>query len=578
MNKLLLFLMIFIISISSVSALRVLSSSQIDFQSNNALYNGPAFVVTGIENGGVDVVTWSINNFDDNVDEGYGVTKTGTIESDFKPDGWTYPIQYNSEEWSYKIIGLKTITWDSSARDWCFNELGGDMWVSRTTIFSRACLKAYETGYFFKLKTGEYNYDVDYTLNVDGQGSDTFTLTETSRDGQRLIGSRNWFQAVIETLGTTFRSDPDIDDKMELYWNTQTSQWKVIDPSPNTYAVSEGVAENYIMNCNKNKPMGYDYSQVCVDRWNDHKGELLGGLYNYIPNIDTSSATVSSSGLGAGSVKFADDNIYRNPLVTLTINADKVGIIRNYGEADIVSVSYPEKMVVGQNYPITIVTKNVGEAEMSVSLKFSCSAYSISGISQNFVLQEGGTKTDSGTIIFTGNVIGCSTGNKCVLSAGNVGGSIDDTYDFTPKVCQMSECFVEGATECLDLTIRKCVNVNGVLKYETVKTCTDKCVQSGNFASCDDGNDDRYCGDGLCDFDLGENSANCISDCDIPPPHCGDELCDARERVGMEFECPADCPVPPPQPISWVVIVALVIAVFAIGGAFYLKAKKEGYF
>ncbi|MBI5066511.1 hypothetical protein HZA97_09865 [Candidatus Woesearchaeota archaeon] len=50
-----------------------------------------------------------------------------------------------------------------------------------------------------------------------------------------------------------------------------------------------------------------------------------------------------------------------------------------------------------------------------------------------------------------------------------------------------------------------------------------------------------YCGDYLCDVNVGENSQNCINDC-----VCGDNVCDNSEDA---ITCPLDCKVASPSPI-----------------------------
>ena len=200
MNKIIILLMVLLISISSVSAFEVLSSSNIEFDSNNDLYKGPAFVVLGVENGGQDSITWTMNNFADEMDDDYIITKSGTITSTFDSHGWMYSTELEGYSYKAKKIGTKFfLPWDDSGA-WCVGE-GGDFTVPSGSYSSDDCIEILPKVAYYSLNQGKYEYDVEYELNIFGKGIEKLKLTETSSTASNLIGHKNWFQVTITTHG-----------------------------------------------------------------------------------------------------------------------------------------------------------------------------------------------------------------------------------------------------------------------------------------------------------------------------------------------------------------------------------------
>lgn len=581
LNIILISLLMTILMMTSVSALSLLSVSQVDFDSNNALYQGPAFVVAGVENGGNDIVTWTIGSeLESTLDDGYSIDKTGSVSSDFKSEGWSYPLKYSRSDYAFRSLGQKSFLSGSNAEEWCRN-LGGDRYVTTWNAFNYACIEEYEAGRFFSLNQGEYKYSVDYIFKVDGAGSDKLTLTDTTSTNGKMIGDRNWFQAVRQTDGVPGLSDPDIDDKIWLYYDMSNSQWRTVQPDSGS-EISYNKAYDFYSNC-WGGLWNYNQWDNCIDNWNVVRNSYLSSINKYQSNIDTSGI----SGVGTGSLAYDDGNIYRNPIVTLTINADKLGITRLFGKGEIVSVDVPPTLEVGQRYPFSITYRNVGDATMDASIGIDCNSYSVGGIDTRVTLEKGETRTDSGIISFSGNVDGCTTANRCIMTIKNTNAvGTDDIEQIPIKVCQASECSEVGASDCFGNIMRKCVNIGGVLQYSTIMTCSQSCVDSGYNAQCDDGAR-SVCGDGSCaDDEMVGESKYCPSDCDVVLPTCGDGICDGREYTGQQYECVVgiqangDCPNNGggnDSSKTSLIIFGIVVGLMFLGAVF-LRLKKEGYF
>jgi len=592
MNKIFIGLFMMLMMVSSVSALSILNAGQVNFQSNNAFYSGPAFVVSGVENGGQDEVTWTIAELKNQLGDGYSYTGTGSVKGDFTNQYWQYPIQTLSPIYSARQIGVEWFLLPSSAATWC-SDLGGDFVGKLPFSVNFGCVEFYESGKFYTLNSGTYKYNLDYSLTIDGKGTDKISLSETTPKGGNLIGSKNYFVAVVQTHGVSKRSDPTIPTEMSLVYSLKDSRWTMLNKITSTTASQVGfsVLSQSYSDC-WNTVSVSNQIEKCNADWDAKvaafmSANALGGSSFDRTKISFNQlSTVSFS----GNVTYNDGNIYREPIVTLTLNADAIGVKRTYGIGDIVSVTAPSQMIIGQSSPLSITLKNVGDAQLDGVLNYQCSAYSISGITQSQVLAPGASKTLTGSITYTGSATGCQAGSKCILTYGNRNAvTFDDKYEFTPQVCQPNECNTEGKTECIGNVVRKCERVNTILKYNTISTCPDGCEYLNSNAVCKDVK--PVCGNYICELGESEGEENyCPTDCKPYIPVCGDLTCDSREQARQEYEClegvsysyrtneKGDCPVGPPDDPEWGWIIFGSITGLGLIGAIAYRLKKEGYF
>lgn len=539
-------IIMFLLMAQSVFAFSLVSQSKVEFVTNNPRYDGEAFVVSGVHNSLGDVsdeIVWEIDDFDQVLDSGYTMQATGDIVTSFETKGWVYPLRVTNYD-----IGIRLLfdsDWfltESKAETECIS-LGGQDVVLGDSPFQWSCVQYYREGVFVKLEGGVYKWETQYNLQIDGQGSDSITLSDETFSAGLDIGSKNWFTAVWQGNLVSNRADPQINGDIALYYSIRTGQWRVIRSSVDLNALDGNSALDDYMSCIDAPTVSYflgNWDNTCIDRWNIKRTETLNSYYttqNYLNLNDAQYQNDANVGSGIGSIVFDDGNIYRYPFVTLTIDADRLQVRRSFGVGEIVSVDYPANMEVGQEYPITITTRNVGESDMQADLNLQCSSYLISGITTRYSLSAGQTKTDSGTIIFTGSVAGCNENIPCQLSIKNTQVvETDDTYSFTPKVCEASECQTEGAQDCFGNIINECVLINGVLKYRTLKTCSNQCVDEGYYATCDD-NERAVCGDGICEATERSGERDyCPSDCQEVEPICGDGVCDTREKMGQFYQ------------------------------------------
>ncbi len=559
-KNILLFLLILIMCISPVNAISILSVSEVNFESNNDWYSGPAFVCAGVENGGQDEITWELHELDETLPEGYSVEKSGSITSEFNSNGWDYPMKISNLAFGLKKIGDSTFHWtDESANEWC-EGIGGwravdDGWTS----FYYVCMAFYQRGYEFELSPGTYDYSVDYTMNIEGEGSDSLTITEATSVNGMMIGSKNWFQIVRQTDGTTSSSDPDVDDKISFLYDVEDGEYMTTEPDANYWKVSGDTIASEFSECMGWFQSGYDW-QCCLDELDDSYEDWKYGIWKYFDE-DKLGEPVVNMGLGTGSIHYDDGNIYRNPIVTLTINADKLGVYREFGTAEFSKVTYPSNLLVGEEGILAIEVKNVADGDMEAYIGFDCPKYEISGINQRFDLDSGDTRSDSGTIRYLGSVEGCSENDSCRLTIQNANlPTIDDEYIFTPKVCQLSNCDADevGMRTCVGDTVKECTEINGAYQLETVVNCPEGCVVEDSKVFCE--GTLSTCSKGVSPFlcEIGEDDPLSDNYC---PEDC--KKGEAMEDSDLETI------------LMWVLG---GLGVLILGFALYVRLKKEGYF
>lgn len=496
MNKIIVSLLfVLLMSFSLASAISVISVSQIDFKSNDPNFNGPVFVVTSIENKGQDEIQWSMQNFESQLPNDYEMQRTGSIVSDFKNYYWQHAIKITAVDVGAKIVGTKDILFRSNAISWC-EGLNGNYIVKKLGTGVRwDCVKYEIEGYVAQFEQGQWMYQLDYIVNINGVGSDVVTLTQSSTSNSKLISPKNYFNAVVQTMGTTFKADPIIDAKIRPYYKFGSGEWIILANSFPPGAFNNPENFGFYMNGRffggVDKCFDYydgvytDTAQRCINAYNQAKVSYLDPHYgaNILPKpLDFSGISTTTF---TGSVKYNDGLIYRNPMVTLTLKADNLVVKRSFGKAQISNVQYPKDMIVGQSYSFAVDVKNIGEADMDATLNMNCPSFSVS-LPQRFPIKKGETVTQKGTIIFTGVVTGCQDSQPCVLQVLNTNsGIVDDTKSFVSEICRPSECNNVGTSTCIGDDIMQCVDLKGSYVFQKIQTCKPgECIVEGTNAKC----------------------------------------------------------------------------------------------
>lgn len=613
MKKVIIPILFILMMIFSVSAIDITSISQVTFDTNNALYSGEAFVISGVENGGQDTVLFQIAGLETKLPEGYTMERSGTIGSKITNYRQEFPLSYIETSWEIKKMSeTKFFLSSTSASDWCAGLISsGQGYVTDNVFNVWSCYEYSPTqGYFYQLQSGRHKYDLTYTLDVYDFGIDKvdFKITDTSKATGTMIGDKNWFQARVTTHGVTAAKPPDLDNKMILHYSLADNKYRILKASFETKDVDYDAASAYFTSCIGFTVLG-DSAVTCMNKWNANVMSKLslGEYYSISINPYTKMNAISineQTGVASGSILFDDGNLYINPIVTLTIKADKVGIQRVFGKGDITSIQVPPRMDIGQIYDFSMTIENVGDATMDALLKWNCKQYAITGFSQfQSGLKSGEPKTLNGRITPIGSLTGCGIVGCSITIQNSNTITIDDTYSFSSQTCQKTECKVAGISECIPTggnIIKTCTLVNGVLVYQNTAVCTTKCVELGTRAFCDD-NVEPKCGDGVCAIQENEAylkgntfSKYWCSDwvaegCELPPPTCGDAVCDGREKKGQLFQCVigidekksatgiADCP-DSPKPPNVLLIIILSLGGLGLAGSIAFRMKKEGIF
>jgi len=547
MRKLLTFFIVMILSLSMVSAISVISSSQITFDTNDDRFNGPAFVVTSIENDGQDEIDWSMANFKNTVDDEYEVVRSGSIKSDFYDYYWLYPIKITGVDVGAKLVGTKDYLWRSNAEAWC-ESLNGDYIVKKFNIARWDCVRYETQGYISQFEQGEWNYNLDYIVNIDGVENKKITLTQTASSKSTLIDEDNYFTAYIETMGTTYREDPVAGAKLRGYYRFGSGEWTVLASSfppsafnnPTNFPFSiDGNSFFGIEDCFEHyNSIISEPAQRCIDGLNNAKDNYLNVHYgeNILSKpLDFSGVSTTSF---TGSVKYDDDTIYRNPMVTLTIRADDLVVKRTFGKGEIVDVSYPKDMIIGQTYTTAFTFKNVGDADMDATINLNCPSFSLV-MDQRFPIKKGETVTKEGQLTFTSQVTGCEDSQPCVITIMNSNtGIVDDTESFKSEICRPNDCNNVGSSTCDGDDVMQCVDLKGSYVLQKVEECKPgECIITGNYAECETPVDSDY------------------------------KTCPNGVRVLKTEECPADNTI-------WYILGVLGLAI--IIGGFALASKGRG--
>jgi hypothetical protein len=109
------------------------------------------------------------------------------------------------------------------------------------------------------------------------------------------------------------------------------------------------------------------------------------------------------------------------------------------------------------------------------------------------------------------------------------------------KLNQDVTCAMEGESlgSCVGCKVSCCDGLTALNHSKIDGKCTNF-TPDGFAVPCSN------CGNGVCDFDNGEDDCNCLQDCkgvEKPQKHCGNGKCESQYKE-TNNSCVEDCPVP----------------------------------
>lgn len=557
-EKIILIIFVLILATTSVFGATIISASQVDFVSNDALLNRRAFLITGVENGGSQSVVFTLNqnNLGSTAQEqGYELTGTGTVKTSVENYQINYPTIIDGQYYySFTLLcngndclhdAINGVYSLSSTSQYC-SEFSGIV-ESKIIVTKHVgelgwrCWKSEVVGTHAVLGTGQHTFNMNIDV-TSPKGSDRIILTHDMTNGQTDIGDNRFTYAKIVTAGVTFVSPPTPDTRYDAVYKGNelylTSKRSTSDF--NNFYGYNGMYQ-VLSNCIAIQKSGTE----CQVELNNKVAE---GLARATYLGDGTSSLVKDTTTTGRMVLSSLPTMYKQPIFSLIIDADWFGIVRPVGQPKIISLTADAKYTEGATNYIKATIKNEVDVDSSFDFSWNCNNAQVTGTELSVF---SGLQSKDFQFQITGQTeTGCTAGSCTLTVRDSENSAKQDTKSVNFQFCEQNQCNYAGETRCLLNSVEKCTSSNGALIWQTVTNCPNGCVIDSGFATCKQ--PDGYV------------------------PVCGDDVCYSSERTtGGEYYCPSDCT---PKPGTNVVLIVGIIAGVGILGAVGLRLKKEGYF
>lgn len=612
--------LILILLVSPVYAgLEVFSSSSIDFESNDPDIRGEAFLVSVVENGGSEKILFG----DFKPDTGYEIEpSTGYISAKASNIFVDYPyFTRNTDSEIYKIVKLNGgfskwfISWNS-AQSWC-NDLAGlkSSYAGTEGLQYMGNYYCYTTDHVGSIadfsSDHQYNWretfsiynpldDSLQTVILDAQKStDIATYSRESGDGNVII------KYIFSGVSGSSTVPSDFPARLSVaQYNSNSAVINRIDPTEADDFGRAEVLDRFLLehlggtlyfNLIRNDDWAYGLThsainspEVIREKIDDEILSLLKPVTISENGWSASTPQEISSERGVLRLTKTDTNYPVSPVFSIKLDAEWMGVYQPVGNPviDSFEVKGTDEFVEG-DLGMRIYSKVTNDASVSATFDYilACSPDNVGTI--NAISNVGFTAGQTREIIH--QVTSSTTGeNKdlecCLIVRDRSNPRIISSQECeTITIIEKNRCGLgveAGDTTCsADGTILNCVeNTDGLLILQpSAFDCDFGCSLDDNHAVCDQkpGCQDNYvkgegCEDGICQlFERGGDCA-CLEDCSIP----GDGYCSKTERELQS--APTDCEGKPefPEYIFWILFGVLSFGL--IGGAIFLKARKEG--
>ena len=547
-------ILMMLFSMTLASAFTTLSLDKISFDSNNDDLKGEAFVLFGVENGGLQSATFDIQDLESSLPSDYAMDGTGTITSSLTNYRLTYPLEVSGTFYKFQQVceadgdcTYFSTVFNPSSAEWCSGLISSDA-VSYVTVkdYGEAnykCLEIIPVGKYADIQSPTTRFTDTIKVTANGK-TETVALTETN-----TVDSTSNVIASIEGNLVTFQSEPEPENKVAGYFNPSTNKWNLITSMSATeqrYYLSSSTLFQDFSDCWNYELL--DWKQ-CMEQVNDAVDDKLSAT-----SYSNSKISGTTSSNGELVLTPTTGTYYKIPVFTLTIDADFVGIYKPVGEPNIIDINAESKYIEGNSIVFTSEVENKAEVDASFVYTWNCNGGDIDTLTA-VSFDAGETQTIS-HVFHAETSEGCSDVSCTLTVKDKEYPDSQDSMRVEFQVCEVNQCTELGEQRCLGSTVQECVEENGVQVWDSIRTCPTSytCRVDGGYGVCagDDANVE---------------------------PTCGDGICEAGEQQYGDFECIADCPLPTTTTGGTnAVVIVSVLGGVGLLGAIGLRLKKEGYF
>jgi hypothetical protein len=562
MMKQLTFLILVLMMVSSVSAFTIISSSRIDFDSNNPDLAKPAFVLNTIENGGSQYVQYTLplSNLEGSLPQGYELQGVGEIRSQVTDYRVTWGVQLAQPLkpiFELQEIGSKFYLFRSDADNWC-QGIGGVLANKNYGFSNYDCFGVEIYGYLSDLNPS-YTTRFTNTITVLANGqtatvqvSESVVTGQTILPGQPIKDNNNRVQVKFLSLAGSPNAIPSLHTERSAMYSTQTNTWRMITKISNVnynqfYSLSgmqKQMADCVLLRGNRQ----LESSDYCSQQVNQN-------VVSTFSSMPFTGSTISSVEGTNGEVVLRPAQAYTYPKMQLIIDADWVGIFRPTGNPQIRGIEKEEEYVEGTDITITSTVRNTANVPATFAYDINCPSPFIARPINLQDFKAGETRSVVHPITAETTSRDTVTCTFTVRDYENPSVSVSTPFDLT--VVSSTTCSPLGRQRCLLNDIQQCQEENGVLVWKQLASCLNSCIppDERGYAQC--------------------------SELVNQVPICGNNICQARENIqGDVYYCPEDCPPVKPATITDTTLVFIIIGVLAtiiLITAIVLRLKKEGY-
>lgn len=464
-SKILIALVMILVTMGAALAFSTLSLSRVDFSSNDAQLNAPAWLLTVVENGNEQYAsgTFTPEQIVRSTD-GAKAQQSLKIEIENTQNVCQYAFR-NSYTGVYNLdmrSGYSIFTGSGDCSD-----QGGYYYLKEPWSFSAYCIFKTKSGQVTPLATPSTLISSTVKATANGQtvsGTVTNTGTRSVNLGTQAYAS--WEGNLVS--GQTCPQPLD----SGVMGAQANGQFLVTNKAAfDTYNVADAAFSACMGTALANTFPSHQDFVDCVNTYNAKAGAALQ---------KTSIQPFAAAPVANGQVQITLQNLIQYPVITMRVKADWIGIVIPVGKPQIVSVTSSPFTESGSG-TIRTVVKNIGDGQGSFVISAQCQAPTAqAGIAQNLKLAPGASGYVD--IPVTGQASGSSKTATCTVTAQDINQPANkDTDTVTVTVNPIAIC-QPTALRCLQNTIQQC-NQQGTAWIDS-QTCLNGCTTQNGQPVC----------------------------------------------------------------------------------------------
>lgn len=479
-----LFFIIMVLSVSSVSALTVLSLDRVDIQSNSAQISGEQWVLDVVLDQLNDKIEGYVNSEDITTDGTYAQNDL-YLDAEVTHKACTYDIQANGNI-IYTVYQTQMGGWPFNDESECFDS-GGWIYSKESGEINGRCIYRTVKAQSAYVDFDRYEYEADLSLTINGQTESARINNFDNPDVQ--LGSRahaDWIGNLVSGDSCEDARDKGVVAAMQSSGNILTGESQLnsyVSYYTNFYSqVTAMLACQADIFCSTDQT-----TQTLVNTFNQYANSALA------PKVFRSSQG-SVAYVSGNDVRIDLERAIQFPNLRLRVKADWLGIYIPVGEPDIVHIDTDDFME-GTTGQMRVTVRNTGDAQGSFSLSAVCQDnIQVVGGVNIFNLNPGQSSIKTLSLQSIRDVTSRET-DRCTVTLEERNSGDTDTASVTIGVLQQTFC-TSGETKCESEQAFKCSSDGQWVR------------DSGNDAECS-----VACSTDLdCDDNDGDTIDTCESD------------------------------------------------------------------